>query len=667
MMSVTPPGRPEHQYTNDPLNMVLEYIPPDVGAGNNKSVYSYNADRQIMQMTRPDGVTIDFGYDNAGRLESITIPRGPTGFSYYPITGNLSTVTAPDEGTITYTYDGSLVKKVEWQGAVAGSIDRTYDNNFRLTSRKVNGANEIIFGYDNDGLLMSAGSLNFVRDLQNGLIQTSTLGHIIDSRNYSSFGEVDTYSASFQTNPIYNLQFVRDKTGRITQKTETIGGVASIYGYSYDAAGRLTAVKINETPYSSYTYDSNSNRLTQTRGATTVNGTYDAQDRMTQYGSTTYTYTANGELQSKTTSGQTTTYSYDALGNLMNVNMPDGTQIEYLIDGLNRRIGKKVNGTVVQRFLYYDESPVAELDGSGNVLSLFVYAGGGAVPAYMVQEGTAYRIITDHLGSVRLVVNSSTGTIAQRIDYDEFGNILNDTNPGFQPFGFAGGLYDQHTKLTRFGARDYDAETGRWTAKDPIGFSGLDSNLYCYVFNNPVNFTDPDGFGALEIIGGVLAAVADLMNPLAAINQGVQNTVALATNLVLEKMDSSYSVPYLELNPIVNVWGYSSPDMEPLIDTESFEFKVSRLVAGEVLGFAACIGGKAGLAADAIDAAETAARQARIAARKTEWMNKQAEFTQRSIDQAAKNAKAARKPVKIEHKGYGGTKGFRSGIGGIHK
>ena len=122
-------------------------------------------------------------------------------------------------------------------------------------------------------------------------------------------------------------------------------------------------------------------------------------------------------------------------------------------------------------------------------------------------------------------------------------------------------------------------------------------------------------------------------------------------------------MPYLELNPIVNVWGYSSPDMEPLIDTESLKFTVSRLVTSEVLGFAACIGGKAGLAADAI----TAGRQARIAARKAEWMNKQAEFTQRSIERAADDAKAALKPVKVEHKGYGGTKGFRSGIGGIHK
>ena len=79
------------------------------------------------------------------------------------------------------------------------------------------------------------------------------------------------------------------------------------------------------------------------------------------------------------------------------------------------------------------------------------------------------------------------------MDYDEFGNVLTDTNPGFQPFGFAGGVYDGDTGLVRFGARDYDPETGRWTAKDPIGFAGGDANLYGYVLNDPVNFVDPLG------------------------------------------------------------------------------------------------------------------------------------------------------------------------------
>jgi len=71
--------------------------------------------------------------------------------------------------------------------------------------------------------------------------------------------------------------------------------------------------------------------------------------------------------------------------------------------------------------------------------------------------------------------------------------VLDDSNPGFQPFGFAGGLYDHQTKLVRFGERDYDAYTGRWTAKDPILFYAKDSNLYAYVSNDPVNYIDPTG------------------------------------------------------------------------------------------------------------------------------------------------------------------------------
>jgi RHS repeat-associated protein len=238
------------------------------------------------------------------------------------------------------------------------------------------------------------------------------------------------------------------------------------------------------------------NRLSHSGPGGGINGSYDDQDRLLQYGNINYEYTANGELQTKTdaTTNETTSYQYDVLGNLVHVTLADGTRIEYIIDGFNRRIGKRINDVLVQGFLYKDTlNPVAELDGTGNVRSRFVYGTRNNVPDYMIRDGNIYRIISDLLGSVRIVIDTATGTIVQRMDYDEFGNTILDTNPGFQPFGFAGGIYDLQTNLIRFGTRDYDPSIGRWTAKDLISFDGGNTNLYTYVWNNPVSYNDLTG------------------------------------------------------------------------------------------------------------------------------------------------------------------------------
>jgi len=192
------------------------------------------------------------------------------------------------------------------------------------------------------------------------------------------------------------------------------------------------------------------------------------------------------------------------LENLISVTLPDGTLIEYIIDGRNRRVGKKVNGTLEKGWLYKDGlNPIAELDGTGAVVSRFIYATRSNVPDFIIKGGNTYRIISDHLGSPRLVIDTATGTVIQAMDFDEFGNISADTNPEFQPFGFAGGLYDTDTQLVRFGARDYDAEIGRWASKDPILFDGEDTNLYGYAINDPINFIDSLGlFTSVSLYDG---------------------------------------------------------------------------------------------------------------------------------------------------------------------
>ena len=232
----------------------------------------------------------------------------------------------------------------------------------------------------------------------------------------------------------------------------------------------------------------------------TQTGSYDEQDRVTSYGGYTFTYTANGEIESKTGPAGTTTYRYDPFGNLAGVTLPSGTVVDYILDGRHRRVAKKVNGTVTQKFLYADGlRPIAQLAADDSLVYQFLYAERSNAPSLIIGPSGTYRVVSNHLGSPRAIIDIATGA-SLRSSYDEFGNVTSDTNPAFQPFAFAGGLYDSDTHLVHFGAREYDATLGRFTSRDPLGFGGGQANVYDYAANDPINFVDPSGL--LHLPGG---------------------------------------------------------------------------------------------------------------------------------------------------------------------
>jgi RHS repeat-associated protein len=515
--SLTPPGRPAHTLSYSDRGELTIINPPAV-PGSGPTTRTYDPDQQLTTGARPDSQTVAIGYDSAGRQNRRVLATGGVtnaiDTATYDPAGLVSSI-ATDSGVATsYAYDGNLLTKESWTGTIAGDVSRTLNASLRLASQSVNGTNSVTFDYDNDDLLIGVGDLTISRDAQHGLRTGSSIGTISTSIGYDGFGELTNYIATASGTAQFGMRFTRDGLGRISQKTETVAGLTSRFDYSYDLSGQIATIIKNGAVVESYDYDGNGNRTTATVGGTGITATYDDQDRLTLYGGTSYTYNGAGDLHTRTTGAQVTACDYDQVGNLLRVILPDGTVIAYIVDALDRRIGKKVNGTLVQGFLYGDNlRPLAQLDGTGMVMSRFVYAS-GTVPAYMIKGGASFRLITDQVGSVRLVINAATGAIAQRMDYDSFGNVLLDTNPGFQPFGFAGGLYDTDTKLVRFGARDYDAETGRWTTKDPVSFGGGDANLYRYVRNDPVNRIDPTGTSEKTRLEREIALEAEFLQDL---------------------------------------------------------------------------------------------------------------------------------------------------------
>ena len=489
MTALTNPSMTDHEFSFNKVNLNDSYQAPISGSYS----YVYDRDRRLIQTNFPSGNQINNIYDTT-RLMQIQTPEGNIDFTYLCGTKVESITKGVD--TITYGYDGKLITSETLSGTLNQTLGYTYNNDFNISSFSYAG-NTHIYTYDDDGLLTGAGGFTIFRNTQNGLPEEVTGGTLNLSRTFNAYGEVEGQGFTINALSLTSWNLARDDNGRITDKAETVDGVTSSYTYTYDPMGRLLTVTKDGTVIEEYEYSPNGTRtyeMNELRGISGRSFAYSDEDHLLTAGDTTYEYDLDGFLTTKTFEAEVTQYDYSTRGELLSVTLPDGTAIDYLHDPLGRRIAKKVDGLIVEKYLWQGLTRLlAVYDGSDNLLMRFEYAD-GRMPVAMTKDGSTYYLTYDQVGSLRVVADAS-GNVIKRIDYDSFGNIIEDTSPAFMvPFGFAGGLHDRDTNLVRFGFRDYDPDIGRWTAKDPLLYTGNDTDLYGYCLNNPVIFIDPLGF-----------------------------------------------------------------------------------------------------------------------------------------------------------------------------
>ena len=121
------------------------------------------------------------------------------------------------------------------------------------------------------------------------------------------------------------------------------------------------------------------------------------------------------------------------------------------------------------------------------------------MPLWMRTTTATYHYFQDAQRNVRSMIDDS-GNIVEHYEYDAYGdvsiydgsgNVLTASSVGNE-FFFTGRRLDSEIGLYYYRARYYDAGMGRFISRDPLGY--YDSmNLYGYVGNNPMNYTDPFG------------------------------------------------------------------------------------------------------------------------------------------------------------------------------
>jgi len=250
--TVTPPGRPVHELGHSAVDLLASYRSPLTPVGQKEREFGYNFDRQLNAYRRRDGRNVTLVYSpSTGKLGSMVRPGGGVSVTYVPATGKVDTVTAAD-ATLTFVFDGILPRTVGWSGGINGAVGYGFDTSLRLRSQSVVGGTEILYGYDRDSVLASAGAMTATPYPTNGLLNTTALGVVSTSQQYDAtgFGELSRFTTSGGGCAVYyeSEYPLRDGLGRIRQRRERFADSACVLGlwktfdYRYELAGRLEYV-----------------------------------------------------------------------------------------------------------------------------------------------------------------------------------------------------------------------------------------------------------------------------------------------------------------------------------------------------------------------------------------------------------------------------------------